>query len=68
MTAEFVNKDTSKHDSEDDALPYTWETFANAIKKIKDGPESEYNGPRFEAIDKVIKLQSDKKKLSLEDW
>lgn len=55
--AKFVSYDKSLLNSEGDALPYTWETIPNAVRKIKEGPKSTYNDARVAALNKVIDIQ-----------
>ena len=66
MTAEFSRKDDKFHDSEGDALPYTWETIDSARKKIEKGPESRFNPARFEALDKLEDILKHKK--TIKGW
>lgn len=56
FTAEFVSFDKKLHDSEGDALPYTWETIPNAIKLISNYKNSIYTPIRIEALNKISSL------------
>lgn len=56
FTAEFVSFNNKLHDSEGDALPYTWETIPNAIKLISNYKNSIYTPIRIEALNKVVSL------------
>lgn len=56
FAAEFVSFDKKIHDSEGDALPYTWETIPNAIKLISKYKESIYTPVRIEALNKIKEL------------
>lgn len=66
VTAEYVRKDDSKHDSEGDAVPYTWETMKNARDKINSASDKEYIPDKLQALDKLEEMIKDKK--SLENW
>lgn len=66
MTAEFVRKNTELHDSEGDALPYSWETIEKAREKIHKGPKSRYNAARLEALDRLEDFLKHKK--SIKGW
>ena len=67
FSCEFVKFNKELHGIEGDSLPYTWETVPNAINLIKKGPESEYNRPRLEALERLLSLPDNIKleKLSL---
>ena len=66
MTADYVRKDDAKHDSEGDALPYTWETIAKAREKIQKGPANRFNPARLEALDAIEELIKTRK--NLQSW
>ena len=66
VTAEFVRHDDTKHDSEGDAVPYTWETMKSAREKINSASDKEYIPDKLEALDKLENMIKDKK--SLENW
>lgn len=63
--AKFVQYDKSKLGDDNDELPYTWETIPHAVRMIKEGPKSEYNGPRIQALNKVIDIQNKAKDVHL---
>lgn len=66
MIANFVRKNEAKHDSEDDALPYTWETIGKAREKIKNSPANRFNQARLEALDAVEIFLKTRK--NLQSW
>lgn len=49
----FNKYDNSLFDSQDDALPYTWETLEGAVKLITDGPLNRFNDARFKVLDLI---------------
>lgn len=51
--ADFLAYDKTLHGSEGDAMPYIEVTVHEAIELIKNGPESDYNPARLEALGKV---------------
>lgn len=67
VTAEYVRKDDSKHNSEGDAMPYTWETIEKAREKITSGGEDNaFKQDKLTALDKLEAMIEDKNKL--ENW
>lgn len=64
VTAEYVRKDDAKHDSEGDAVPYSWETMKTAREKINSVSDKEYIPDKLEALDKLEESIKDKKKLN----
>jgi 8-oxo-dGTP pyrophosphatase MutT (NUDIX family) len=48
--AEYAGEDKRYWNKEGDAMPYTWETPKEAIRKIEHGPESEFNGIRIQVL------------------
>lgn len=66
--AEYLQTNKKDYGADNDALPYSWEKFDKAVKMIKEGPESEYNPARFEAIERVKDILNKKEKMSLENW
>ena len=51
--ADYLCKDDRLHGKEGDAMPYLEVTPAEAIELIKNGPASDYNPARLEALTKV---------------
>lgn len=58
VVCEYIKSDKKLYNTENDALPYTWETVDNAINLIKNGPESRFNLARLEALAKINILKS----------
>ena len=66
--AEFFQYDKTHHGVEGDDMPFTWVTLDQAEKLIIDGPKSEFNPGRLEAIEKVKQLFAKKVKSDSKTW
>jgi len=53
FVADFQNNNKSIYNSEGDAMLFEWVTIDQAINKIKNGPESDYNPARLKALNEV---------------
>ena len=60
--ATFDRYDRSKHGSEDDSLPYKWYDIDDSIDVINNGPESDYNPSRIQALTVVATYMADTKR------
>lgn len=53
----FDKFDTSLYGSQNDTLPYTWETLDSTVRLIKAGPDNRFNAARLQVLD-LIKQQN----------
>ena len=66
--ATFSKKNNAVHGSEGDAMPYTWETPANAKKLLLSGDNKEFAADKIKALEKVEEYMKSHNKHSLENW
>ncbi len=67
-TCDFVKYDDSLFDVENDALPYTWVTVDDAIKLIKEGPQSDYNVARLHVLNMINDKKNNKEQPRYSKW
>jgi hypothetical protein len=61
VTADYVRKDGSKFDLEDDGMKWEWKSIDTAIRDFKNGPDSMFTPTSIEALERLKERLNDKR-------